>query len=62
MRNYDCASCPFVKKIKRVTKPMYLCTRGRYANTPDGGYPVAWIKKCDYDTEVKGVENENREK
>ncbi len=53
MRNYDCVSCPFSKQIKRTTKPMLLCTRGRYKDAPDGGHPIAWIKKCEYNEEVK---------
>lgn len=53
MRNYDCVSCPFSKQIKRTTKPMLLCSRGRYKDAPNGGHPIAWIKKCEYNEEVK---------
>lgn len=46
MRLQDCTGCPFSKKTIPHTKPVWLCTLGRYKNTPDGGYPCAWIKKC----------------
>ncbi len=48
MRLQDCTGCPFSKKTIPHTKPVWLCTLGRYKNTPDGGYPCAWIKKCEH--------------
>ncbi len=53
MRNYDCVTCRFCKKIIRRTKPQLLCAYGRYGNEPEGGYPIAWIKKCDKQTEYE---------
>lgn len=54
MRNYDCASCPFSRWHRASTKPRLVCTRGRYLTDTQGeGYPVSWIKKCEYDEEIK---------
>ncbi len=47
MRLQDCTGCPFSKKTIPHTKPLYLCSYGRYKDTPEGGFPCAWIKKCE---------------
>lgn len=44
MRLQDCTGCPFSKKTIPHTKPLYLCSYGRYKDTPEGGYPCVWIK------------------
>ena len=59
MRNYECAACPYCQKVIRKTKPMLLCMRERYAHF--GGHPIAYIKKCPYDKEVKGQSDEAKE-
>lgn len=62
MRNYDCVCCQYCRKIVRKTKPQLLCAYGRYGKEPEGGYPVAWIKKCEYDKEQKMTNNADTRK
>lgn len=53
MKLQDCTGCPFSKKTTPRTKPVYLCTYGRYKDAPGGGFPCTWIKKCEHHEEIK---------
>lgn len=48
MKLEKCTGCPYSHKTIPRTKPMWLCSYGRYKEAPGGGYPCAWIKKCEH--------------
>jgi hypothetical protein len=60
MKLENCTGCPYSHKTIPRTKPVWLCSYGRYKDAPGGGYPCAWIKKCEHHSNMlKNPENFN---
>ena len=62
MRLQDCTGCPFSKKTIPHTKPLFLCSYGRYKDTPEGGYPCVWIKRCEHHENVTKTNSQHSER
>lgn len=52
MKLEDCTGCPYSRKTIPHTKPVWLCSYGRYKDAPGEGFPCAWIKKCEHHENV----------